>query len=218
MQSSSFSNALLLVLVFSTVFVVPLLPASQHGLLYDTCYAGIYFLAALAVQRHRRMLLTLALSLVIVERLSDLLDLPLLTAMAGAGNILFFILIVVLLIAQIARTKEVSARLIVESINGYLLIGLTFALLVILLATHQPEAYSFTGSATPAAGAELSHSDCFYYAFVTFTTVGYGDLLPEISKSKSLATLMSMTGQLYLAVILATLVGKFASRPRSAED
>ena len=109
------------------------------------------------------------------------------------------------------RTKRVSARLIVESINGYLLLGLTFALLVTLIATSQPDAYS-----APDADAVLGEtadrpSDYTYYAFVTFSTLGYGDMLPTSPQTKSLAILMSITGQLYLVVILAMLVGKFSS-------
>ena len=125
-------------LVFSTVFVVPLFPVSVHWLLYNLSFTGIYLLAALAMERHRRAVLSLALSVMIVEWVSEWFELPLLTAVAGTVSVLFFILIVVLLIAQIARTENVSGRLIVESINGYLLLGLTFALLVLLLATHQP--------------------------------------------------------------------------------
>lgn len=209
----SVSNNLLLVLVFVAVFLVPLFPVSYHWLLYNLSYTGIYILAAMAMERHRRATLVLALSVVALEWTSNLLDLPLLSGLSGTVNIVFFILIVILLIAQIARSKNVTGRLIVESINAYLLLGLIFALLVILLAGYQPEAYSFLSASSPEA-AELRSSDCFYYAFVTMTTVGYGDLLPETAESKSLATLMGMTGQLYLAVILAMLVGKYASSGR----
>ncbi len=211
-------NNLLLVLVVAAVFGVPLFPASLHWLLYNLAYTGIYFLAAMAIERHRRMILLLALSAVALEWTSDLLGLPLLTALAGIVNVVFFIWIATLLIAQIARSKRVTGRLIVEAINGYLLLGLVFAALVILLGDHQPGAYSFGGDGASAAGSAIEASDCHYYAFVTFTTVGYGDLLPETPQSKSLATMMGMAGQLYLAVILAMLVGKFSSSTGSGDD
>lgn len=215
---ASVANTLLLVLVFGTVFLVPLFPVSYHWLLYNASYTGIYILAAMAMERHRLKVMILAVSVMALEWTSELLDLPLLDALAVTFNILFFILIVILLIAQIARSKNVTGRLIVESINGYLLLGLIFALLVILLGTHQPEAYSFTGSGASPAAAELKSSDCFYYAFVTMTTIGYGDLLPETAQAKSLATLMGMTGPLYLAVIVAMLVGKYSSSGRRDEE
>ena len=44
------------------------------------------------------------------------------------------------------------------------------------------------------------------------TTVGYGDLLPVAPFARSLATLIAITGQLYLGIIVAMLVGKYASQ------
>ena len=50
-----------------------------------------------------------------------------------------------------------------------------------------------------------------YYTFMTFTTTGYGDIAPTHPISKSLAVLISVVGQLYVAVVIAMLVGKYAS-------
>lgn len=212
LKGSVASGNSLLVLVVATVFLVPWLPVSWHWLLYNLLGTGIYFLAVKAVTRHRRLTLPMAVTGVVLEWFSDLVDLPLLGGVSGAINVLFFIVIVILLIAQIARSKRVSGRQIVESINAYILLGMMFTLLVTLLAEHQPEAYSFSDPGARLEVVESHASDYSYYAFVTMTTVGYGDLLPLTSQSKSLAVLIGMTGQLYLAVILAMLVGKFASR------
>jgi voltage-gated potassium channel len=44
---------------------------------------------------------------------------------------------------------------------------------------------------------------------VNYTTLGYGDILPQLPFAKSLAILMSVSGQIYLAVIIAMLAGKY---------
>jgi hypothetical protein len=44
------------------------------------------------------------------------------------------------------------------------------------------------------------------------TTVGYGDITPVSSAAKSLSNFISVSGQLYIAIIIAMLVGKFASK------
>lgn len=211
-------NNLLLVLVAATVFVVPLFPASVQWLAYNLAYTGIYLLAAVAIERHRRVILLVALSAVALEWVSDLLGLPLVTGLAGAVNVFFFFGVVTMLIAQIARSKRVTGRLIVEAINGYLMLGLVFAALVIQLAAIDPVAYSFGGEGASPPGSAVRASDCFYYTFVTYTTVGYGDLLPMTPQAKSLASLVGMAGQLYLAVILAMLVGKFSSTSGEPEE
>jgi hypothetical protein len=47
----------------------------------------------------------------------------------------------------------------------------------------------------------------FYYSFVTLTTLGYGDITPLSRVARSLAIGEALTGQLYLAVLIARLIG-----------
>ena len=47
----------------------------------------------------------------------------------------------------------------------------------------------------------------FYYSLVTMTTLGYGDIVPVTPAARSLTTLEAVVGQLYLAVLVARLVG-----------
>ena len=52
-------------------------------------------------------------------------------------------------------------------------------------------------------------SDRFtYFSFVTLTTLGYGDMTPLTRPAKNLAVLEAIFGQLYLAVLIARLVGQ----------
>jgi voltage-gated potassium channel len=77
------------------------------------------------------------------------------------------------------------------------------------LVRFLPGAYHF-----PEGGAgdeQTVMSKMFYYTFVTYTSTGYGDITPILPSARSLATLISTTGQLYVAVIIAMLVGKFSS-------
>ena len=47
-------------------------------------------------------------------------------------------------------------------------------------------------------------------------TVGYGDFLPKTPFAKSFSTLIGVTGQLYVAIIISMLVGKFSSSTNQA--
>jgi hypothetical protein len=40
------------------------------------------------------------------------------------------------------------------------------------------------------------------------STVGYGDITPRIPETQTLAYLLSISGQLYVAIIIAFLIGK----------
>lgn len=54
-----------------------------------------------------------------------------------------------------------------------------------------------------------------YFSFVTITTVGYGDIAPGNAVSRLFATAEAITGQLYLTVLVARLVGLHISQSRS---
>ena len=65
---------------------------------------------------------------------------------------------------------------------------------------------TFPGKHTP----ELF--DYLYFSFVTLTTLGYGDITPLSHLSRSTAVLLAITGQLYMTILIALLVGKFLAR------
>ena len=64
-----------------------------------------------------------------------------------------------------------------------------------------------------ADAGNLGHfSEYLYFTFVTFTTLGYGDIVPLTPLARSISILISVCGPLYLAIIIAMLVGKYASQ------
>jgi len=47
----------------------------------------------------------------------------------------------------------------------------------------------------------------YFFSFVTLTTLGYGDITPVSAPARSLAMVEAIVGQMYLAVLIARLVG-----------
>ena len=109
-----------------------------------------------------------------------------------------------------------GAIVIVDAISGYLLLGLVFALVFMVLNHLNPLAYSFGSDNKIGNGDWRSTADFIYYAFVTYSTLGYGEMLPLIPVAKTLATLAAVTGQIYLTVIIAMLVGKFLGQAQQS--
>ena len=60
--------------------------------------------------------------------------------------------------------------------------------------------------------------NAFYFSFITLCTVGYGDITPVSKVAKMLAALEAMTGVLYVAVLIARLVGINSSRRRNLRN
>jgi hypothetical protein len=49
-------------------------------------------------------------------------------------------------------------------------------------------------------------------------TVGYGDIVPKTPFAKTFSILVGISGQLYVAIIISMLVGKFSSSIHSIEE
>jgi voltage-gated potassium channel Kch len=86
------------------------------------------------------------------------------------------------------------------------MLGLLWSLAYRLVDTLTPGAFAFN------ATHEQSMADfsAFYFSFVTLTTVGYGDITPVSSVARMLAVMESMTGTLYVAVLIARLVALYS--------
>lgn len=200
----------LLILVFAVIFLVSLLPQDWHRTMYNTLFTLIYLNAALTIEKHRKRFFTLALIAMAMDWLSSIFNLGLLNSATILFQIFFFQFIVFTFIFTIAKSKKVNERVILDSINGYLLLGISFALLVALVQSYDPNAFAFPAGAQADEGVS-PFSNYLYFTLVTLTTLGYGDVLPVIPVARSLATLISISGQLYIAIIIALLVGKFAA-------
>jgi hypothetical protein len=120
------------------------------------------------------------------------------------GNILgigFFAYTMTIILAYLFREREVSADVIMGAVCVYLLLGLMWGLVFSVLETFGPGSFRF------GEGQTTNVSNFIYYSFVTQTTLGYGDITPVSAPARSLSLLDAVAGQLYLAVLIARLVG-----------
>jgi len=104
-----------------------------------------------------------------------------------------------LVILMVLRRGPITARRIQGAIAVYLLLGFIWGQAYELVALCYPGA--FAGAVD--GGGSLPWT---YYSFVTLTTVGYGDIMPVHPLARAVAVLEALTGQLYLAIMLARLV------------
>jgi energy-coupling factor transporter transmembrane protein EcfT len=115
------------------------------------------------------------------------------------------------ILRQIFAPGRITFRRIEGAIAAYPLIGLVFACFYDLLHGLVPAAFLHHGE--PARATEQVGSYLFF-SFITLTTTGYGDIVPVHPVARSLAILEALTGQLYLAILLARLVSlQISSRP-----
>ncbi len=113
---------------------------------------------------------------------------------------LFFFLAIVILLTKIWSKKVVTADTIKGGISVYFLLGLFWAILYMIAVKFNPDALT-------NINIDEVDFDIYYYSFTTLTTLGYGDIAPVGTYAKILAILEAVTGPIYLAILVAQLVG-----------
>jgi voltage-gated potassium channel len=203
-------------LLLSTVMMLILPAYSGSGLLFQIVFVlSISFLfiqsllAANVKKSSRGISHYIVFGLIVVAILEPLgmtgvyLDL-----LKAVSFVTFFTFIIAYLMKFIRTSNTVNENVLMTSINIYLLGGIIGAFLAFSLFRIYPDAYSF-----PANIRDPTIVNFLYYSFITMSTVGYGDITPKIQETQTLAYLMSVAGQLYVAIIIAFLVGKMISSP-----
>jgi hypothetical protein len=172
---------------------------------YYTIISLIFFTSILTVKDTSNNSMIYPIIIIGLTWLTEFLNLPILSQITGYISFAFFLVVIVLLIIRIVKSKYVGVLEFMESINVYLLLGIAASLLFGAVYSFNHDAYN------PPGEILTSQANFIYYAFVTLTTLGYGDITPIDSLARSLSIFFSVSGQLYLAFIIATLVGKHLS-------
>jgi voltage-gated potassium channel len=212
--SSTFWNTILLVSVIFAAFILPVLPVGWNKSIFRAVFTVIYFSAILSLEKRSKPLLILFISTLLLEWLSGFFNLriDIILSISKGFQIIFFIVIVISMIRQIATAKNVSPKVILDSFVGYLLLGLIFSVFVAFIMKQDPAAFSSQKTDETQTEESINRSVPVYFSYVTQASLGYGDIVPLKPYTRSLATLIAITGQFYIAIIVALLVGKFSAK------
>jgi len=129
------------------------------------------------------------------------------------GAIIFFSFVVMHLLQFIVRAPRVDAEVLCGGIAGFLMLGILWIPVYVLVARLNPAAF------TVPAGTTLDGFNAFYFSFVTLCTVGYGDVTPVSRVARTLAVIEAITGLFYMAVLISRLVSMYSSvKPAEEKD
>jgi hypothetical protein len=197
-------------LVLMTI-VVPMVGESRRGrIAIDLTFALMLLSGAIATVE-KRVLMSLIIALTILEFTADLfVEFDPAFSLRGWDTALKVLCMAILVVMTLKQTfllpGPVSVHRVMGGIAAYLLIGVTWAFGYKLLLEMIPEAIHFQ---TPleAKIATGEPGRLIYFSFETLTTVSYGDAYPVHRIARSLTTAEALIGQLYPAILIATLVG-----------
>ena len=118
---------------------------------------------------------------------------------------------VVVIVRRILAFETITIQSIFAAVSTYLMIGLMFA--AFYAADYQLHGQHFF------AANQRGNSQTFqYFSFTTLTTLGYGDFTAADPGGRAVAVLEALSGQIFLATLVARLVAGFRSPGRPEGD
>ena len=196
----------------STISLFPAL-SIVFGDISEPVFALCYLLLLLAslfwIQAHPReriigwTLATLAfISLALPELLRLLtpgVEIKMLLSLSSIG---FLSYLEFTLLREILRARSANIGVIYGSISGYLVLGLLGAFWMQFIDEILPGSFYRDQDL-------LQRYDYVYFSFVSMSTTGYGDILPQNPPAQAVVLVGILLGQIYLTILMAILVGKF---------
>lgn len=200
----------LLISLLLLFLLSPFAAAARYGTLVINTAGVIVLLCGIYAMREQRRLFVVALIGSVAAGATNLLMVVFQSewiAIAWDGFTLLLLgLFSVGILEDVLRRGQISADKICGAICVYLLIGFAWAFGYGIIELINPG--SFSGLTEIDASNHVGLvMQMRYFSFATLTTLGFGDILPRSSGARTLATLEAMTGQIYLTVLIARLVG-----------
>ena len=214
LRFNRFSTVELLVALALLFFFFPFVEEVKGGDIIVAILLSLVLLSAVLAVADRKGVFFIALVLAIpaiagrwINHFRPDLVPPPVFLIAGLALIAF---VVANLLRFVLRAPSVNTEVLCASISAYLMLGLLWTVAYWLVAQVTPNAFAFNTGPKESMGG----FNAFYFSFITLSTVGYGDITPVSKVARMLAATEAMTGLLYVAVLIARLVGLYSS-PKS---
>jgi hypothetical protein len=195
-------------LILTTVFI-PMIDLSQPVRVGLPFFFVVTLISGALATIHHRILICLVVVLAVSTLAEDLIAefAPLHSSpvLENALKLACLSILVFMTLKRTLRPGPVTSYRVMGGIAGYLLIGFTWTFAYQLVLQQAPSAIHFASGVTGNASRQPSH--LIYFSFITLTTVGYGDAYPVHPVARSLAVAEALVGQLYLAILISSLVG-----------
>jgi hypothetical protein len=137
-------------------------------------------------------------------------------------QLLFYVYTIVILLNYLLRQYDVSMNTINGALCTYLLLGIFWANAYTLAELYVPGSFSVMQSPLKPGNESSAHAHTFfhlvYFSFTTLTGVAYGDIVPTSDPARALAAAEGLTGQIYIAVLIARLVGIYIGERMKPKD
>jgi len=212
-----FSVAGFLAALVIWIFAAPFLSQSPIGQMLESGLMTLMLLLAVQAVGHRHRMLIIAVLLVspaVASRwLIHVWPTLGMTVFYLASSMVFGGFVIWQMLRFILRAPRVDSEVLCAGISSYMLLGLLWSHAYMLVANMVPDAFMINGEIKTFTG--MNSFTSIYFSFVTLTTVGFGDIVPNSPVARMLAAMEAMTGTLFVAVLISRLVSLYSQQPPS---
>ncbi len=210
LQTRKFGFEILLVSLLVMIVVPGLVPSQHSSLLLSVMSLGI-ILSSLYLAAKDKATIVIGTVMALLILITNWPGSPIpefeRIIFNSTLNSIFLAYVCVHIFKFITSATSPSSQLIYAALCMYLLMGMVWSFIYVLLVAIDPNAIKLALVIDWGDNSRDVFAEMYYFSFVTLTTLGYGDVLPISRIARSLATLEAVIGQLYLAVVIASLVG-----------
>jgi hypothetical protein len=125
--------------------------------------------------------------------------------------IVFLSYTIVLILAYILRNTKVTLNIIMGAVCVYLLMDIVWGMGYALLDAIIPNSFNIADMDAGSVNYNLIRN-FIYYSMSTMATLGIGDIVPLSTPARYLSSLEAISGQMYLSILVARLVGMHISQ------
>ena len=203
-------NYLFLLVALMTMIIFPLVAVffNSPSWIFHICYSIVILTATLySFGQNQKITITFIFGALAFFSywLEVFLDIDFSHSANLLTNFIFFIFLLVRMILNTVKEKNVTINTLYAVSVSYLLLGMMGFWLLSFLDETVPD--SFSGNFSPYRAYDL-----IYFSFVTLTTLGYGDIQPLNPEGKAICLLIGIAGQLYVSFTIAVIVGKYLNQ------
>ena len=126
---------------------------------------------------------------------------------------LVYVTVLILLLRYVFGPEVMDGDRLWGAASAYLMIGILWCLIYALIELEKDQTFYVRGQA-----AKLQLIDLLYFSFSTITTIGFGDIVPATRGAQLAAVFEGIVGTLFLAILIAKLVGVYPPPAQRASE
>src|SRR5688572_21051439 len=203
--------------LFALIALAPFIEVERGGFLVRYLASALVMLAAVAAVGRSILSFVIVLALAAPALALRWLALkeadPAFFDLALRFDAAVYVVTIVLLLRYVFDREVLTTDRLWGAASAYLMIGILWSFLYSIVDRSVPQSFSVRGSSE-----SLQVIDLLYFSFSTLTTTGFGDIVPVSRPARTAVMLEGISGQLFLAILIARLVGVYPQRERATAE